>query len=399
MEKEKRRIWQALPCEDYDIAALEAWLTDMAHAGWYLTRDGFFLNFACFEEGPTGPIAYRLEGALHKASLFSDRGENPDEEAVDLAAQYGWNYVARVGQFFVYASYEEDPVEFNTDPQVQAIALQAVKSRLLSDAVSTFLWLGLYTFFSVKGMVLQLMVETSSLFVLIAIALILYHITRGVIRVVFLHRLRKKLLSEGILEADSSYKERKMGRWIRESIVLAATVFWLIWVLNIWGRSITEEDYHKILDESVDPPFATLHDMVPGEYDTMFSGMGDCYRTWSDPVAPICWDWEEAAEIRTPSGEVFSGNLYVSYYETRWDFFAMALARSYLWSGRWERDFETHPVNLDGMDFAAAYSTRYMGGRCLILCKDNRILTARLFTGDDLPFEEWTQMLAESIRS
>ena len=68
----------------------------------------------------------------------------PDEAQVELCAQYRWEYVARHGQFYIYRSADPSARELNTDPKVQALALNAVKKRLVSDLISLLVWTVLY---------------------------------------------------------------------------------------------------------------------------------------------------------------------------------------------------------------------------------------------------------------
>ena len=45
-----KHVHRPVPCPAYDLAAMEAWLEDMARQGLLLSRDGFFLGFADFEK-------------------------------------------------------------------------------------------------------------------------------------------------------------------------------------------------------------------------------------------------------------------------------------------------------------------------------------------------------------
>ena len=48
----KKERWLLVPCPDYDVAAMEAWLEQQAQRGLHLSAEnGFFLGFAFFEVG------------------------------------------------------------------------------------------------------------------------------------------------------------------------------------------------------------------------------------------------------------------------------------------------------------------------------------------------------------
>ena len=52
----KKERWLLVPCPDYDVAAMEAWLEQQAQKGLFLSAEnGFFLGFACFEVGSPCP--------------------------------------------------------------------------------------------------------------------------------------------------------------------------------------------------------------------------------------------------------------------------------------------------------------------------------------------------------
>lgn len=143
-EAHTRTVYRRPPCPSYDVEGTEAWLTDLAREGLLLESDGFFAGFAAFEKTAPTRVKYRLEAAQKHASLWSEDGGEPDEAQVELCAQYRWEYVARHGQFYIYRSDDPSARELNTDPKVQALALNAVKKRLVSDLTSLLVWTVLY---------------------------------------------------------------------------------------------------------------------------------------------------------------------------------------------------------------------------------------------------------------
>ena len=124
---EVKYVHRIAPCPAYDVAGTERWLSEMAQRGLHLAPDGFALGLVSFERGDPRAVQYRLE-AIPKRG-FMDDGDAPDGEAVELAAQYGWEFVSRRGEFYVYRAEGEDVRELNTDPRVQALARRAVRAR------------------------------------------------------------------------------------------------------------------------------------------------------------------------------------------------------------------------------------------------------------------------------
>lgn len=135
--KEKTRIRKLIPCAVYDVEAMESWLRDQAAQGCLLEEDGIFGPWAYFVPGPTRPAAYRLT-----SSLSSPEFTGPDEEARDLSAAYGWEYLARRKEFYIYRAVSPDVRELDTDPQIQALILRAVRRRTIGS-IATLLIMGI----------------------------------------------------------------------------------------------------------------------------------------------------------------------------------------------------------------------------------------------------------------
>ena len=58
----KKERWLLVPCPDYDVAAMEAWLEQQAQKGLFLSAEnGFFLGFACFEVDQSAVCRRRQE--------------------------------------------------------------------------------------------------------------------------------------------------------------------------------------------------------------------------------------------------------------------------------------------------------------------------------------------------
>ena len=106
-----KKIHRLAPCPSYDVERMESWLTDMASQGWHLVKDSEFLGFFTFEEGTPKTIRYRLE----PRPKYSSDTLVPDEEAMALAEEFGWEFADSYRQFYIYRSTRSDARELNTD--------------------------------------------------------------------------------------------------------------------------------------------------------------------------------------------------------------------------------------------------------------------------------------------
>lgn len=162
--KEKARMRKVIPCAVYDVEAMESWLSDLATEGWLLEEDGIFGPWAYFVPGPPRRVEYRLT-----SSLSSPEFTGPDEEARDLSITYGWEYLAKRKEFYIYRAMAENAREMDTDPQTQALILGAVQRRTVGT-ILTILVMGIvYPLFllgkdSQMGLLIQYPLRFFSLF-------------------------------------------------------------------------------------------------------------------------------------------------------------------------------------------------------------------------------------------
>ena len=139
--KNAETVYRLIPCPSFDVEGTESWLSDMAEQGLILTKDGLFMGFATFEKSRPQKIRYRLEAAPNGTSMWGPNEGEPDEEFLELSKKYGWEYIAKRGDFHIYRSFSNEARELNTDPQVQAISLSKIKSRLKSNMFYFAFWI------------------------------------------------------------------------------------------------------------------------------------------------------------------------------------------------------------------------------------------------------------------
>lgn len=125
-----RFYYRRPPCPSYDFVGIESWLERMARKGMLLDRNGYVFSFFQFQKGTPKAVKYRLEANPKQSPLDIKPPEDPDSEAIALNADFGWEYWGQYREFYIY--YTEDPNarELNTDPVVQAMALDNVRKRM-----------------------------------------------------------------------------------------------------------------------------------------------------------------------------------------------------------------------------------------------------------------------------
>ena len=402
--REPKTLHRLIPCPVYDVSGLECWLSDMAKQGLILQKDGIFLGVVTFEKSTPTNIRYRLLPADKKISMWADNGGDPDDEVVELSKEFGWEYVAKRGEFHIYRTIEEDAREIHTDVEVQALAMNAMRKRQ-RDSIFHSLFFGLiYPVLILRGMLVLFMIYAGTIPILLFIAASLWTTINSLVCAFRLMGLRKKILRGEDTGSGSNWKvgawKYHAGNFLRRVTFLAA----ILMLLRILGDQMIYENYIPLAEYTKEPPFATMEDLLDGgerELMNMRVGNLNTAHDWEDILSPVNYEWDEACTVTHPDGRVLSGGLEVCYHETKADWIAKRAAREYLIKGKQEKDYEPLELEIEGMDEVVAYETS-LHFPCIILRNDNKVLYARFYTnGSDTvqySLQEWADIMAESLR-
>lgn len=191
-EQGKERRWRPVPCPSWEVAELEQWLSDLAEEGYFLAETGIFFGFACFERGEPRSARYRLEPAQQEPTLRNN-AEEPEPEAQALNEAFGWEFVTRHREFYIYRTFDPLAPELNTDSVVQAMALKAVRRRRMIAVITTLLSLLPFWFMiELRGLLLLTTAIPGMLFPL-AMLCILWTIAKALREFLALNRLYQQL--------------------------------------------------------------------------------------------------------------------------------------------------------------------------------------------------------------
>lgn len=412
--QEPKYAYRLPPCPAYDVEGTERWLSEMARRGLHLSADGFFLGLAVFEKGEGREVTYRLE-AVPNGGFFDDVA-TPPEEAIDLAAEYGWEHVGRRGEFYVYRTVREDAREMNTDPRVQALAMKAVRSRQRGSLFSLLFWLVLYPLLRNGAAVYQspllAAITLGTWLSLFGLVMILWLCFEAIRRAVVLERLYRRLArGESLYTAreDSARRDRR-----HRVLTVARTLLFTVWIILLAIRLLnwmTEQDEMQLsVYESAggEIPFADVTEIASvlgevSETERIMYGFGNTVLVWRDILSPHNMDYCEIAEVSLSDGRVVSVGLYVDYHETAAPQIAEAIARDYLRFDRREakEDYKPLALSIPEADYAVAYLNHLHAPTVVIRC-GNRVIHASLHRyseGIEIPLELWTSALAASIQS
>lgn len=398
--QEPRRTWRFPPCPGYDVEATESWLQSMAAQGMILDEDGFFAGFACFVLGEPRRIRYRVEAAPPKG-MFDDH-TGPDEEARSLSEEYGWHFVARRGDFYLYACEDADSIELHTDPRVQAISMNQIRRRAVGSLISFLLWLVLYPLILGNWMPLAVFLMIGTPVSLLGNVLVVWSIGSSAASAVQLHRLWKRLRAGQPLNHHKNWQTR--ARRYHGSLVayffLLVTFFGCL--LALWNADARGDFTQPLEDYGETLPFATMEDFVPdAQFQPRSDGMLEStVERHTDWLAPQILSVHQSGSLRLADGRTVSGGLTVDYYETAAPWMARELAREYEWYDQRRNRNYYHPLSLpDSLqaDYASAYTAVFP---TVVLVHGNQMIHASFYQTSpeaELSLEDWVCALDRSL--
>lgn len=398
-----RQAYRLPPCPAYDVEGMESWLSELAQEGLFLARDGFFCGIATFERGEPRFAKYRLEAAQKSTSMWAEDGGEPDPEQVALSERYAWEYIAKRGGFYIYRSFEPGARELNTDPEVQALALDAVKKRRAREVLQLLIWIVLYAACALHGLLLTIL-EVRTWFFLLSAGFVLWVIADSAAAFVHLGRLQKKLRSGQPMDDGRDWRKRTFRYRGKNLLQITLGIVLVCIFLHNWSASVLDEDRVPLGEYTGELPFATMADFAGEEkdYRSTMTGMGSGFnyvREWSDWLAPRCVEYVEHARVTLSDGRVLDGGLYIDYYKTLSHSLAKTLAKEWLRADKSEKNFELMNAPELGADYTVAYYNN-VHFPTIILQKGTVAVRACFYQTSEnytMDFEAWSAIIADSL--
>ncbi|MBR5490397.1 MAG: DUF2812 domain-containing protein [Oscillospiraceae bacterium] len=390
-----RHIHRPIPCPSYDILRMESWLEHMAKEGYFLSRDGFFMGFADFEKAAPRIVKYRMQAARNAKSIFDD-GE-PDQEEEEFHDAFGWEYVARRGEFHIYQCCDPHAPELNTDPYIQAQTLKAAIKKARGQVIYQLLLFIVYPLLAARTGVIQAAIAAGSFFTFLSIFLFIWLAYNEIKSIVALNRL-KKSLANGQMEAPEPWQggawKYIAARWLQSGL-------FIVWVILIFAVFLRAFDMERPLNEfESDPPFATLNEIFfeGDNYEPYnFMDVTNYFEQTSAPlISPNTIIWREAAYFTMPDGSRQGGNLTVYYFEMSHDLLAKLLCRELAAENKSSKRYSPLSSAHIDADYADVYTELFPS---MLIRKGNTVIKASFFPYNEaeVPLELWTKIIADSI--
>lgn len=399
-----QHIYRIPPCPAYDISGMENWLSDLAEEGLVLMQDGFFAGVATFEYREPQQVKYRLEAVQKKTGMWSDDGDEPDPEQVELSKKYSWEYVAKRKDFYIYRSFDPSARELNTDPDVQALALNAVKKRQGTTLFSSVFFLLIYPVLLTRGCLLLTTISMGTLWMVLVLLLAALMIVDDVRAFIHLKKIQKSLTHNGCYNPEPDWRKNAAPYFIRKIIKTVLTVLLVFAFLQYWGMSITNEKKIPIEEYNGIVPFATIQDFAgegSSEYTLTMMGLSMGFNTIEDKsewIAPRCIEYNEHATVKNFNGKYIAGGLYIDYCELRNPKLAKVLAQEFYRLDKMKGVELTDTPDLQA-DYVIAYLD-HLHFPTVVIQKDNIVVKAYFFQTSKnytMPIGEWAEIICDSL--
>lgn len=387
----KRRLLE--PCPAYDVERIESWLQDMAKEGWVLEGDSaYWLGFFTFVKREPQDIRYRLEP---KTERHSDFLNSPDEDAVELYKEYGWEFVTQFHYFYIYRTADPNARELNTDYAVQATALKQIKrntiSALINQLIIAIWWIPRW----INEAFRMLVSFDWSIFPAFCLMLITA-VTVAAKDFFHIRKLRKQLNNNIPLDHNKPWRKNANLKRLGKIAIVVLYVYVIIALCVSCAGTMSRSYEHTPVEEFPgDPPFVTCSDMGEFTKEKFLDGY-NAYHQYSTTFAPTVIEWKEYGSIVTADGRTLHGSIMIDYYETTSPYLARGLVDDFLHEHKKHKDFTIVESPDIDVDYAVCYDYIYP---VILIQHENIFIRAfvALEYQDNYILDEWAMLMADRL--
>ena len=398
-KKDTKSVHRIIPCPDYDVTGVESWLSYMAEQGYILRDGGVFRGIAAFDRCEPEKVRYRLQPAQKGFVIYDNDGPSDDE--VELNGAFGWKYVAKYGVFHIYRADDIDAREMDTDPEVQAMAMNSLHRSQRFNIIWMSIWIIVYLALVFTSQPFLSMVNRGSLISISLVLCVVIFIVTDLVKAVSLYRLRKKILDGEDLGSGTNWK--KGARIYTVKVVIGVIAYVAMTVLGCMFILSDGADRNQmsISEYQGEVPFRTITDLALCDDIEKVDNVDDDENTiseWSDILWPENYKIYEYGDIVYTDGNTYYGGLVITYHEAKNEWLADKPYQAYMQRAKHQPDYEKIDVKIAGLDDVDAY---WDGSESVIMRKDEKLIVASFYMSggnrrdDDL--SEWAGCIAESL--
>ncbi len=398
-KKDTKSVHRIIPCPDYDVTGVESWLSYMAEQGYILRDGGVFRGIAAFDRCEPEKVRYRLQPAQKGFVLYDNDGPSDDE--VELNGAFGWKYVAKYGVFHIYRADDIDAREMDTDPEVQAMAMNSLHRSQRFNIIWMFIWIIVYLALVFTSQPFLSMVNRGSLISIALVLCVIIFIVTGLVKAVSLYRLRRKILDGDSLGSGTNWRKGARIYTVKAVVGIIAYVAMIVFGCMFILSDGTDRNQMPLSEYQGEVPFRTITDLASCDDIQKVDNVDDDVNTiseWSDILWPENYKVYEYGDIVYTDGNICHGGLVITYHEAKNKWLADKLYQAYVQRAKHQSDYEKIDMKIAGLDDVDAY---WDGSESVIMRKGKKLIVASFYMSgenrraDDL--EEWAGCIAECL--
>ena len=309
--------------------------------------------------------------------------------------------MAKYGVFHIYRADDIDAREMDTDPEVQAMAMNSLHRSQRFNIIWMSIWIIVYLALVFTSQPFLSMVNRGSLISISLVLCVVIFIVTDLVKAVSLYRLRKKILDGEDLGSGTNWK--KGARIYTVKVVIGVIAYVAMTVLGCMFILSDGADRNQmsISEYQGEVPFRTITDLALCDDIEKVDNVDDDENTiseWSDILWPENYKIYEYGDIVYTDGNTYYGGLVITYHEAKNEWLADKLYQAYMQRAKHQPDYEKIDVKIAGLDDVDAY---WDGSESVIMRKDEKLIVASFYMSggnrrdDDL--SEWAGCIAESL--
>lgn len=398
-KKDTKSVHRIIPCPDYDVTGVESWLSYMAEQGYILRDGGVFRGIAAFDRCEPEKVRYRLQPAQKGFVLYDNDGPSDDE--VELNGAFGWKYVAKYGVFHIYRADDIDAREMDTDPEVQAMAMNSLHRSQRFNIIWMSIWIIVYLALVFTSQPFLSMVNRGSLISIALVLCVIIFIATGLVKAVSLYRLRKKILDGDSLGSGTNWRKGARTYIVKAVVGTIAYVAMIVFGCMFILSDGVDRNQMPLSEYQGEVPFQTITDLVSCSDIHKVDNVDDDVNTiskWSDILWPENYKVYEYGDIVYTDGNICHGGLVITYHEAKNEWLADKLYQAYVQRAKHQSDYEKIDMKIAGLDDVDAY---WDGSESVIMRKGKKLIVASFYmSGENRhegDLEKWAGCIAESL--
>lgn len=398
-KKDTKSVHRIIPCPDYDVTGVESWLSYMAEQGYILRDGGVFRGIAAFDRCEPEKVRYRLQPAQKGFVIYDNDGPSDDE--VELNGAFGWKYVAKYGVFHIYRADDIDAREMDTDPEVQAMAMNSLHRSQRFNIIWMSIWIIVYLAIVFTSQPFLSMVNRGSLTSIALVLCVIIFIVTGLVKAVSLYRLRRKILDGDSLGSGTNWRRGARIYTVKAVVGIIAYVAMIVFGCMFILSDGVDRNQMPLSEYQGEVPFQTITDLVSCSDIQKVDNVDDDVNTiskWSDILWPENYKVYEYGDIVYTDGNICHGGLVITYHEAKNEWLANKLYQAYVQRAKHQSDYEKIDMKIAGLDDVDAY---WDGSESVVMRKGRRLIVASFYmSGENRhegDLEEWTDCIAESL--